>query len=681
MGRLKRICVFMLALSLAAGMCSCAKKGVSSGDNKPESGILTSDGVVVDENGSVIPDELLESGAVAGDSTAASGATASRGGTGGSANPGTSGASVQGGRSNGQPVTTSSKSQPVASQPAVKESTGTVENNAISSTGDFAKYVRMAMPGKSGIAFAGESESITLRIGNSGRSKAKKASVLFTFTSIDGDKQTVTKEFDETSGGSSNDVVVSVQSVPGYWQLDVSISLDGKSMGTGKGIYAVVNKPLNFGKTDSGSFFGVMFAPDAEAAQRIGVKHERVCAYWRFIQQTKSGAYYWTELDNAVNECIKNNISVNLLIQPEVSLFGAKLKGFEINSCMDVLKPEILEAYRKFVRATVERYKNKVNLIEICNEPDMNLVKAEMGWGDLTAAQAGQVTATLMYEGYKIIKELAPSMPVSGLSVSQRDYYSAKPSGGKKPSYTESILSFNTSWKLCDIFSIHPYASPSWKISGKGADAYKTPEEYGLYNHLKNGISYIKGKNRGINNVHVTEIGYTVDHVVSELDAQRRTQAALLARSMVMCKSFPEITRGLYFDMRYYNPDDGTDDFSIYNYVKSTGVAYPYAAAAAYAQCSYQLHNASPAKTISSTGKIGAYQFNSGSQSVAVVWIDRTTRDINLSGVSSLAAYDMFGRQIAKGNMSIRLSEEPVYLTANLSDAAKLTSAVQSAIG
>ena len=546
-------------------------------------------------------------------------------------------------------------------------------------TGDFNKYsynVSVSLPGQSGVAFLNEKAEIVVKIDNVSDYRTKNGKVKFDVGFIYGGDPKVTEvPFDETkSADGITEVKLAVDTnILGYWGLDIDISLGENNLDKISRAYAVVNKPKNYGKVDPGSFFGTMFVPDGEAAQRIGVKHDRVCAYWRFTQRA-DGTYDWSGLDHQFDICEAGNISIDLMIQPEVLLQGAILPGYEITSAEDIIRPDVLEGCKKWMREMIKRYKDRVSAIEIINEPDMNFTL----WAGVSAERTGEIVAKVMAEGYKIVKQEAPHIPVVGLSVSEREYYNID-SG--KPTSTEWIFKAAKGQKLADIFSIHPY-STKWDISS--STRHLTPEEYGLFKYLKNGVQYAKSK--GMNTVYMTEVGYTVRYDEPLLSHYRQIHAALAARAMIMCKAFPEIKVGMYFDAYYEQAGDSTTSMSLFNGSKKYGYFFPNPAAASFAAMSYILHDAKPVEVINNgegegkSNRLGAYRFETDTQSVVAIWKDRIAQDAEINGVASLEAFDIYGNSLGKGNLKIALGDNPTYLVCDKAEGAKLSTAVKQAI-
>ena len=558
----------------------------------------------------------------------------------------------------------------------------------INATEDLAEHATVNMPGSACIAFAGEKESIVVRLKNDYRAKGSGV-VKFTVNSVYGDSQTQSISFDESNSGEYTDISLPIETAKlGYWLVEIEITLDGKSLGSGTAVYAIVNKPQGYDEFEPDNFFGTMGVGDGMSARRIGMKHDRICAYWRFIQKVQDGkiVYDWDELDTGIERLLESKICVNLMIQPEIMLFNQFLDGVgyrvgtetQIKSCYDIISnQEIMDDYKAFVREAINRYKDKIISLEIINEPDLNLIKPEPGqtcpWGDLSPEKMGIVTARLMEEAYAIIKEVAPEVPVLGMSVSQRRYFAGTP---ENKSFTDCIFDASTGKKMLDILSIHPYPEP-WTVS-EDKSTYTTPEQFGLYGWLKSGIEYMK--DHGIQQAHMTEIGYAVNYYTSLLSPSRKMHALLIPRALTMVKSFPEITRGLYFCMHGYGLEEyagsiSVEDMSLVTGEAGLGRSYPQTAAITFAQCSYMLHNTEPVKALAIGDAMSAFQFKSPEKTIVAAWADEPSKTISVKGVPSLKVYDVYGNLVGEGDYTAELTESLLYYVADLNDAEKLANA------
>lgn len=181
-------------------------------------------------------------------------------------------------------------------------------------------------------------------------------------------------------------------------------------------------------------------------AAEIGVKWTRLGASWPAIESQK-GVYDWTETDKAFDVALKNGITPFVTIGGGNKLYSklttydnpveAEIYGYKPEP--PIKDPVAMEAYLKFVRATIERYKDKIDYWEVWNEPNHRNY-----WGGLPD---GKEYGRLLAETAKLIRELDPDCKVIGGSMA-----------GINPQFADDFLSMGND-KLIDIISYHNYGA------------------------------------------------------------------------------------------------------------------------------------------------------------------------------------------------------------------------------
>jgi len=201
----------------------------------------------------------------------------------------------------------------------------------------------------------------------------------------------------------------------------------------------------------------------AKAAE-IGVKWTRLGASWPGIESEK-GVYDWTETDQAFDIALKNGITPFVCISGGHRLYSklttydnpveAEIYGYKPEP--PIKDPVAMKAYLDFVRALVERYKDKINYWEVWNEPNHRNY-----WG---SEPNGKEYGLLLVQTAEIIKTLDPESRVIGGSMA-----------GINPQFTDDFLSVGAD-KVIDIISYHNYgavpeervylANELWKVINK----------------------------------------------------------------------------------------------------------------------------------------------------------------------------------------------------------------------
>ncbi len=162
--------------------------------------------------------------------------------------------------------------------------------------------------------------------------------------------------------------------------------------------------------------------------QEAGIKWGRQDLTWRRIE-TKPGVYEWGNYDRVVEQLLAHGIMIlgNLAYEPD-------WVRDKINS------PEAAEAYVKFVRAVVSRYRDKIKHWQIWNEPNFG--------GHFWRGTPEQYANFLNAAG-KAIHDLDPKAKVAGFNAAFVDL-----------KWTEKILSL-VPYDCFDILCFHPYRPPN----------------------------------------------------------------------------------------------------------------------------------------------------------------------------------------------------------------------------
>ena len=208
-------------------------------------------------------------------------------------------------------------------------------------------------------------------------------------------------------------------------------------------------KPKNSSQIAS-SPFGIQAGTLADSlvavAGEIGVKWTRLGASWPSIEKVK-GSYSWDATDKAFEMALKNGIT------PFVTLGGGHRLYSELTTYDDpqlaeiygkkpappIKDPVAMEAFLKFAKATVERYKDKIDYWEVWNEPNHRNY-----WG---SEPNGKEYGTLLLETARLIREIDPGGKVIGGAMA-----------GIDPKFADDFLSTGCD-QYIDIISYHNYGA------------------------------------------------------------------------------------------------------------------------------------------------------------------------------------------------------------------------------
>ena len=203
-------------------------------------------------------------------------------------------------------------------------------------------------------------------------------------------------------------------------------------------------------KAIKGSYWGIQAStldPELlEKAAQIGVKWTRLGASWNAIEKEK-GSYDFSETDLAFEAIIKTGITPfvtigrgNELYSPLTTYDDPKLAEiYGYRPAPPTESERAMEAWLKFVEATVQRYKDRITYWEVWNEPNHRNY-----WG---TRPDGKEYGRLLKLTASLIRNIHPEAIIIGGSTA-----------GIQPQFTDDFLSVGTD-TLIDIISYHNYGA------------------------------------------------------------------------------------------------------------------------------------------------------------------------------------------------------------------------------
>ncbi len=175
---------------------------------------------------------------------------------------------------------------------------------------------------------------------------------------------------------------------------------------------------------------------------------------WRFAKPFDNGKFDWREFDRLVDTARRNHLYVLGLLtlswESRRGPFSWRQKHFYGLPVKDNSRPNRdFTRWLRFVKATVERYKSKIKLWEIQNEPMMN-PPACLKWFN-----------ALVKATYPVIKSADPGCRVIACSPGDNGSKTAHNSH----LFIEDFLK-NGGYKYCDLIGLHPYTGTGSPIYG-----------------------------------------------------------------------------------------------------------------------------------------------------------------------------------------------------------------------
>lgn len=194
-------------------------------------------------------------------------------------------------------------------------------------------------------------------------------------------------------------------------------------------------------------------------AGAIGVKWTRLGASWRDIERER-GVYRWEDTDRAFATALEQGITPFVCLAVSNRLYckestrrdPREAEIYGTNPDPPTKDPEALAAWLRFVRATIQRYKDRIHYWEVWNEPNHIAY-----WG---AQPDGAEYGMLVRETAKVIREVDPSAKILGGALA-----------GLDPEFTDRFLADGTA-RMIDIVSFHNYAATPEERIYKAIDVW-----------------------------------------------------------------------------------------------------------------------------------------------------------------------------------------------------------------
>ncbi|MBE3576518.1 MAG: beta-galactosidase [Limnochordales bacterium] len=415
---------------------------------------------------------------------------------------------------------------------------------------------------------------------------------------------------------------------------DRVVPLENPALATGEPAFtfAVVSKPESGPKPDS--FFGVcehgLDDNNAEVMHRAGIRWVRTDVRWQNIQSSRGSAFNWSELDRVMETAEKFGIEVLPII--------GYTSPFAANSWEGARKgdprfyPPRAEDWKAFVKALVERYRDRVSCWEVWNEA--NNPNFWLG----TPADY----SSLLREAYKEIKSADPAALVSVAGT-----------GGVDLGWIRKVVNAGGGAYM-DVVSVHPYRQPSSPEAGLIVDLVRT---WGL---VRNELPP-RADGKVERQVWITEMGY---HTLGDSTAvSEKDQARFLVRAIVQAMAVG-VKRFFWYEFAdgAIDAHDKEANFGIVHSDLSPKPAY-----VAYATAERMLGEARYCKTLAFNQRsLRAYTFETPTGNTLVAWTASGSERVKWPAAGPVTLIDIMGRKQTllphEGTVELSITESPVYL-------------------
>ncbi|MBN2641087.1 MAG: hypothetical protein JXR78_05510 [Victivallales bacterium] len=465
----------------------------------------------------------------------------------------------------------------------------------------------------------------------------------------------------------------------GYYRLSASLLQNNQKPKTAEMFFAVVKRLPNYGPAkDTESFFGLQLGDifDPAAAARIGVKWDRPTRVWLAKEAILSGQpsgydrpylaiknktseedkYFWPD-DTAIREGQKYGISSMMTLH------------YEPNGCMPMSPGDTgfppsakqLQKWEEFVSACVKRYDNHVAAWEIMNEAENTTYIMK----NVSLSTGIQSYCSLIRSAKKAILKNGSRHPIVAIDITSGDNTNAT-------SFAEGVTA--KVGNLINIFTGHPYAYPRYFGPGKHP---VFPLQSRMREKILEGQKRMRKYGQGNKPLWIGEIGWGVDNRVPIDSSYTRAFASCVAQGLILIRSVPGVQRCIWFIQDGCN--EGGYEYGLWRGNPFMGIPLqPLPAAVAYASCARFLYKVTPARELLLSGMNGyAFLGEKRDRVVVALWSaeDDGSAEIDLPVPPSTTIHSMYGRIISPDK--IKLSSEPVFITAPYNTASKLFAALE----
>ena len=372
-----------------------------------------------------------------------------------------------------------------------------------------------------------------------------------------------------------------------------------------------------------------------ELMQEAGIKWGRQDFTWRRIE-VEPDIYKWDYYDRVVDELLAHGIMIlaDLAYEPD-------WVRERINS------PEAVDAYVKFVRAAVSRYKDKIKHWQIWNEPNFG--------GHFWRGTPEQYANFLAAAG-RAIHELDPEAKVAGFNTAFVDLR-----------WTERILSL-IPYDCFDILCFHPYRPPNSPEETEDLwfrDHYSKNDPFTGYDYLTQveKLYDLMSRFGKAKPMWVTEICWNA-HLHPYGSSELR-QADMLVRFYVLSIASGKVEKVFWWTLR----DGGTREYDQGDMVGLMRHDYtPKYSYYAYAIMTRMLENKRFVGRLVDKEGVYVFQFGNGESETLVAWTTEPYAYIRVSFNKELDYYDVLGVKrvvpltARTGALPVPLTPSPIYL-------------------
>jgi len=281
-------------------------------------------------------------------------------------------------------------------------------------------------------------------------------------------------------------------------------------------LYPLDDSPFGMGIYPSHRTSGETTLRAAQLAKAAGIRWTRDEIGWGTLQP-KRGEWHWQQFDRAIEAIGAHGIETLGLLAYSAPWAAT---GNDADGRPDIMTAPDLAAWREYVKAVVERYRDRIHVWQMWNEPNIRVF-----WHPKPDPRE---YARLLVTGAEAAKAADPTCWVMGCNTSLIDL-----------AFDRAVFS-EGGWQHVDIIGVHPYRYPH------------TPERTDLVGGLL-GLAALSAEFGGVKPIWISEIGYATH--LGPGGSSEWWSAVMLMRLYLLSWSSGLVQKLFWYDFR----DDGTD--------------------------------------------------------------------------------------------------------------------------
>lgn len=518
-------------------------------------------------------------------------------------------------------------------------------------------YIGLSIPGENSfVFFEDEKIPVSVFVTSQGKADDPDGSILSVSISDHNRKAVFQREFPVVmKDGIFKTDLDFLPPAFGWFRIKAELIRNKKIIVENKSAFCSVARPLAvdgakmpFCGTDGAQSSGVM---------RIGAGNwVQSLVYWKSVEAQK-GQYKWPDLKWIHESGRKCKLTIGHLPSApkwtwaQKELNDAREMGIPLSGSGLLPAPEYLENWRSFIRLTLARYKDQIDLVEIGAEDDLTFggnsyylkkFPDDTYKGKLVSGPAYDRYAELIKIACDEIRKTDPALKIGIIRPSNVDCYH----------YRFSTPTIKACGKLFDIFPLDCYPNGPRYI-GPGQPETPLPEDC-LPLAVGMALETCRVDGNG-QQAYISEFGYALDDTTEADSSYAMEMVKRLVRSYLVARMIPGVET-----FHWFVTADSCIEAEKYHYgLWRFGMPLP--TVPAYSAVARIVENVTEVKELTLGGDSKAVVFKKNGRADAAVWFVRGDGKFVLNELpQSLVVSDVMGNSLSPAD-TVHVGEFPVY--------------------